>query len=449
MYYANGQKGINGTRTSYGSSYGNNDVIGIAVDTDAETVTFYKNGVSQGAISYTFSGNVYFFATLGGGAFSSGDTVIGNFGQRPFAYTAPSGFKALCTQNLPTPTIADGSEYFNTVLWTGDSVNGRSISGLEFEPDFIWIKNRSSGTYWHGLWDQIRGTAMLFSNTINAELLAASNNEGYVSAYNPDGFSLTTGTSGFNNVNTTGSNYVAWNWNAGESNATNTDGTVSSTVRANTTAGFSIVSYTGTSVQDTVGHGLGVAPDFIIAKWRTGGTTQGWAVYHSALGKDKGLTLNSTAGAYTSSNYWGTSTPDSTVFGISNGAFDNNVGDMIAYVFAEVEGYSKFGSYTGNGSTDGPFVYCGFRPAFILVKNSAGTYHWRITDTTRSMYNQTIGMLEPSSSAAEYTSTSNSDFDILSNGFKVRNNNLGVNGSGNTMIFAAFAENPFKYSLAR
>jgi hypothetical protein len=251
---------------------------------------------------------------------------------------------------------------------------------------------------------------------------------------NPDG-----------DVNASGNTYVAWTWDAGSSTVTNTQGSITSSVRANATAGFSVVTYTGTGSGATVGHGLGVAPQMVIVKSRTVSNTN-WVIYHISLGgTNKVIVLNSTDAPQTITNYWGSAAPTSTVFGVANGAFDNNNGNLVAYCFAPVVGYSSFGSYTGNGSSDGPFVYTGFRPKYLLLK-STGTGDWVINDTTRDAYNVSGYNLYAQASDAEGF---NARLDILSNGFKLRSTFASSNSSGQTYIYAAFAESPFNYARAR
>jgi hypothetical protein len=264
-----------------------------------------------------------------------------------------------------------------------------------------------------------------------------------VQSFESNGFAVGSDASG----NSSGATFVAWNWNAGGSTVTNTDGTITSQVRANTDAGISIVSYSQGASGATVGHGLGAAPDIVIAKSRTVAGPN-WAVYHSSIGKDLVLELSSTSAAISLANYWGASTPSSTTFGVATTGFANNTGDMIAYCFAEVDGFSKFGSYTGNGSADGPFVYTGFRPAFVMVKPSSRTGRWRIKDTSRDVYNVMEKRLDASSSDAEATG-STEYIDFTSNGFKIRTTEAQFNGSGETIIYMAFAENPFKTARAR
>jgi hypothetical protein len=295
---------------------------------------------------------------------------------------------------------------------------------------------RSTDGYSHKLTDTVRGaTKSLATNNTNSELTETSG----LTAFTSDGFSL--GSQDPYNRNT--DTFVAWTWDAGSSTVSNTDGSITSSVRANPTAGFSIVTYSYGNAP-TVGHGLGVAPSLIIAKSRTVGVD--WVVYHRSLGKDKLLVLNGTGGQLSASNYWGTAEPNSTVFGtIGNNTNSNNQGNMVAYCYSPVEGYSAFGSYTGNGSADGPFVFTGFRPRWLLVKISAGgSGHWTLIDTSRSDYNVADNALYADLALAEDPNDADRRFDILSNGFKLRQGaSAQTNGSGATYIYAAFAENPF------
>jgi hypothetical protein len=438
-YYYNGSKYTNNTSTSYGATFALNDVIGVALDMDAGTVTFYKNGVSQGTAFSSLTGPmVPYFGSAGAGA-NAGFTA--NFGQRPFAYTAPSGFKALCTTNLPTPAIGATSttradDYFNTVLYTGNG-SSRSITGVGFQPGFTWIKDRSVGFY-HRLADAVRGAGKeLYSNDTGAETTNSVN--GYVTSFDSDGFSLGTGIG----VNQNGTTYVAWNWKANGAGSSNTQGTITSTVSANTTSGFSIVTYTGTGSNATVGHGLGVAPKFFIVKQT--GATSNWNVYHASLGATKGIRLNLTNAEETSSGYWNDTAPTSTVISLGNGTSFTSGG--VIYAFAEVAGYSAFGSYTGNGSTDGPFCFTGFKPKYILIKRTNDVADWAVWDGTRDTYNPFDTILYPNTSGAEATNAAY-NIDALSNGFKIRNTATSFNGNASTFIYAAFAEVPTKFALA-
>jgi len=442
-YATTGLKFNENTSSSYGNTYTNGDVIGCALDLDNGKVYWSKNGTFQASGDPVAGTNAAFTGLTGTWlpvASSNAPLTSFNFGQRAFAYTAPSGFKALVTTNLPTPTIGatsttQANDYFNTVLYTGNG-STQSITGVGFQPDFVWYKSRSSGVFNHGLFDVLRGTSkQLFSNTTGAEGTFSG-----VTAFNADGFSLGSDNGG----NENGGSMVAWNWNAGGSTVTNTSGTISAQVRASTTSGCSIITYTGTGSNATVGHGLGVAPSMVIVKNRS--TTTDWLIYHVSLGATKSIAFD-TAAAITSSTRWNDTAPTSTLVSIGTSAGVNGSGNsMVAYCFAPVAGYSAFGSYTGNGSTDGPFVYTGFRPRFILWKRSDGAESWWINDTSRLGYNGANQALFPNLSNAENTAN---NIDILSNGFKIRGSGGEVNASGGTYIYAAFAEFPFKYSLAR
>jgi hypothetical protein len=466
-YHYNGNKYNNNSAVSYGASYTTGDVIGVAFDSDTGTLTFYKNNSSQGTAYTGLTTSTYFpVSAVAGSTAAQGPTI--NFGQRGFLYTPPSGYKALCTTNLPTPTIGatvatTTNKYFDAKLWTGDAVTPKQVvTGLAFQPDFIWTKTRSIATQ-HALYDAVRGVGsgkILLSNESNAEGGTGGTSDatyGYMSAINSDGFTTTKGSSDTNYFfNNSGETYVAWNWNAGGSTVTNTSGTISAQVRANPTAGFSIVTYTATAGDPiTVGHGLGVAPNMFFVKSRSAAGTD-WFVYHSSLGATKNLRLNSYVAAATATNVWNDTAPTSSVITTSNAINTNGV-TYVAYCFAQIAGYSAFGSYTGTGSTDGPFVYCGFRPRWIMIKNStfAGTTtsNWFIRDTSRDTYNvankHLWADLSVTESNASYAASQYENLDILSNGFKLKNNNGGTNRSGDTMIYAAFAEIPFKNSLAR
>jgi hypothetical protein len=439
LYRSDGQKQTTSGASSYGSSYTSGDVIGVAYDADTNTLTFYKNNTSQGDISVT-SGYVLFPMVVQ----SSSTSYELNFGQRPFTYTPPTGFKALNTQNLPAPTILKGNQYFNTVLYTGNGTS-QSVSGVGFQPDFVWLKARSNAQN-HTLYDAVRGTTKyLISNATTAE----TTNSETLKTFDSDGFSL-----GNAFPNDSGYTYVAWNWKANGSAVTNTSGSISSQVNAGTSQGFSVVTYTGNGTNNaTVGHGLGVAPSLIFIK-RRAGTAQDWGVYHVSGGR-KALQLNTT-NAYIGSgaNYWD-AVPTSTVFYPDNvyvaDHYQNvNAATYVAYCFSEVAGFSKFGSYTGNGSTDGPFVYVGFRPRWIMVKRTdAGPAQWVVVDTSRSPINAAYAFIYANLSNAEDADSAAYNEDILANGWKIRSSNGNVNTNGGTYIFAAFAESPFKNSLAR
>jgi hypothetical protein len=453
LCYATGTTNItrNGTSTlaGAGTALVSGDVLQLAIDLANNKGWLGKNNTwfngttgtdgnpSTGANpTFTFSNPPELFVL----AHCYLSTINVNFGQRPFAYTAPSGFKALCTQNLPTPTIGatsttQANDYFDTTLYTGTGSDLAIVNSGGMAPDFVWVKVRNQA-FSHNLNDIIRGT----NNRLQSDTTAAAGTPGIVS-FNSNGFT-TNGSAG--ELGTNGNTYVAWQWKGGGTGVTNTAGSITSTVSASTTSGFSIVTYTGTGANATVGHGLGVAPSMIIVKDRTQAST--WWVYNSNLGNTKYLELNATAAAGTSSAAWNNTSPTSTVFSVGTNTSES-AKNYVAYCFAPVAGYSAFGSYTGNGSADGPFVYTGFRPRYVLIKSSSNVEEWHVHDTARDTYNLAIADLYPNSSSAEVTNSN--QLDILSNGFKCRSSNSGTNGSGYTFIYAAFAENPFKYSLAR
>ena len=433
-YNYNGVLYYNSVSSSYGSSWIAGDVIGVAFDADNGTLTFYKNNISQGTAYTGLTSRPYFPAT------SCYGSVIANinFGARPFAYTPPTGYKSLCTTNLTDPTIADGSTAMDVKLYTGNS-GTQTISGLGFSPDLLWIKSRSVA-YSHRLFDTVRGvTKALYPDLTEAEGAAQGTNEN-LTAFTSDGFSLGSA-SGIDAINNNNVTFATWAWDGGTTTATNTDGSITSNVRANASAGFSIISYTGDgSGTDTIGHGLNDAPSLVITKSR--GTTGSWRVFTDVGGTWKLGNLNNTD-AFVNATV---SAPTSSVFSIDGNS--NASTTHIAYCFAPVSQYSAFGVYTGNGSSDGPFVFTGFRPRWILIKNSDTSEYWRLYDTERSTENVMGDMLMPNDSSAEVTSSVNI-LDALSNGFKLRGTHSSTNGSGNTIVYAAFAEHPFKTARAR
>jgi hypothetical protein len=459
-YNANGNVYRNGSSLFSGSTQTAPYTAMIALDVDAGKIYFGFNGtwinsanpaVGTGgfnilAVSSTPTGQYFiscFFASTG----MQGSYTL-NAGQQPFAYTPPTGFNRLNTFNLPTPTIGatastTANKYFDATTYTGNGTSGRVLGNAGgFQADLVWIKGRTVA--WnHQLADIIRGGGKsLQSNLTDAEV--TNEQYGYVSAFSSSGFTLTTGSLGADLVNNNTSPYVAWQWKANGTGVTNTAGSITSTVSANTSAGFSIVTYTGIGGAGSVGHGLGVEPRIIIIKSRSSAT--GWRVYSANLGITSYLLLNSSSAVATAS-MWGT--PNSTTFIIGGTGYEvNETGaTYVAYCFAPVAGYSAFGSYTGNGSTDGAFIFTGFRPKYIMMK-STSTESWELFDTSRSSFNQAVALLEADASGSENTS-STSAIDILSNGFKQRNTRAATNGSGTTYIYMAFAENPFKYSNAR
>jgi hypothetical protein len=339
------------------------------------------------------------------------------------------------------PAITKPNQHFDATTYTGTG-SARSVTGVGFQPDFVWIKERSS-TSGHALFDVVRGVQKrLVSNTTDAEDTSAQ----LLTAFNSDGFSV--GTDGAINENT--QTYIGWQWKAGGTAVSNTSGTITSSVSANPTAGFSVVTYTGTGANATVGHGLGVAPSMIIVKNRTTAATS-WNVYHISTGNTGAMFLETTNAFAADSTRWNNTTPTSTVFSIGSGAGVNqSTNNLVAYCFSAVAGYSAFGSYTGNGSSDGPFVYLGFRPRWIMIKNTtaASAGSWRIYDTSRATYNADGTLLWADLASAEVTDASY-QLDHVSNGFKIRNTSSDFNANSNTYIYAAFAEAPFKYSNGR
>jgi len=391
------------------------------------------------------------------GATTAGGNTDAN-GKGDFKYSVPSGYLALCTANLPEPTISPNADtqaenYFNTVTWSGDNTSPRSITGWGFQPDWMWSKARNKA-YYHWIYDSVRGAGSgkgLGSSTTLAEGGQGDATYGYISSFDSDGFTATSGTTNNSDHNETGTNYVGWGWKAGGTAVSNTDGTITSTVSANTDAGFSIITYTGNATAGaTVGHGLGVKPDFMIFKSR--GAVGSWYVYHKDLTAENSIYLNLTNGSTDQlSSYNDTEPTDSVItFGDGSGTNPTSI-TMVGYIFAEIEGYSKFGSYIGNGSAgaDSPFIYLGFRPAFVLFKNATTTAtNWQMNDSVRDTFNVVNKRLAPSTSDAESSSTYQFG-DFLSNGFKIRETDDTWNKSGATYIYMAFAENPFKYANAR
>jgi hypothetical protein len=332
-------------------------------------------------------------------------------------------------------SINKPTDYFNTVLYTGDATSDRTITNT-FGTDFLWLKERN-GTDWHHLWDKVRGDGKrIHTNNTNAE-----SDLGTYIALVSTGFKVSGGT-----YNNSGSQYAAWQWKANGSGSSNTDGSITSTVSANTTSGFSIVSYTGTGANATVGHGLGVAPKVVIVKSRS--NAESWVYGSDQLTSwSYYLSLNQTIaqdGAYT--NIFNGTAPNSTIFNVgTNNATNASSYTYIAYCFAEKKGFSKFGSYTGNGSSDGPFIYTGFKPAWVMIKQTNTTGDWMVLDNKRDSDNGVRHQIYGNTSGAE--SVEGSDrLDFLSNGIKHRSTGSRANGSGGTYIFMAFAESPFTTS---
>lgn len=436
VYLGSGSKQNNGVVTAYGAGIAIGDVVGIALDLDVGEITFYKNGVSQGVAFTGLTGN---FCPAFGSTSSSGSTGANfNAGQQPFAYSPPTGFKALCTANLPEVTGAalNPRKHFDTLLHAGNGTT-QSIIGADFDPDLVWVKCRNNATPSHVLVDRIRGDGTgLYSNATSAEAFAV----GYPFLAT-NGFDV--GAASW--VNGSGWTFVDWLWKAGGAPVVNTDGSITSQVSANPAAGFSIVSYTGSGANATIGHGLGTAPKLVITKGR--GAADSWFVYHANLISPLYyLVLNSTSAQTNNATIWNTTAPTSGTFSVGTNTDINGSGKTyIAYCFSEIQGYSKIGSYVGNGSANGPFVYCGFRPKFVLIKRTDAVTgaNWCMKDALRaSPYNPQDGNLYANVNNLEDV-TNTLYIDFLSNGFKLRGTYAGSNVNGGTYVFYAVAEHPF------
>ena len=438
-------------------------IVGVAVDVDNNQVQFYLNGSAEGTAKQLVSTSEPNFPMFVGatnrssqfnfgqdstfaGAISAGGNADAN-GNGDFAYAPPSNHLALCTSNLSDPEIDPNSDenptdHFNTVLYTGDGQTTKNVT-VGFEPDFTWIKSRST-TGHHSLIDSVRGDIAINSNQAVAEYGVTpfnSNSNGTIDVpfYN-NAYSM----------NTNSTTYVAWNWLGGGAASTNNNGAIQSSVSANTKAGFSIVSYTGTGSASTVGHGLTQAPELILVKNRDD-ATKNWNVYATILGNNY-LELNNGNVTFTGANYFNNTPSTNTVFSVGSlGSTNGNGNGMIAYCFHSVDGFSKVGRYISNNSADGPFSYTGFRPAFLLIKRTqSASANWLIYDDKRDTYNQMQFALFPNTDAAEYTSNL-LHVDFLSNGFKIRNATYGETNapSGHVYLYMAFAKQPFKYANAR
>ncbi len=328
--------------------------------------------------------------------------------------------------------IAKAGLHFNTKLYTGNA-GTQAVTGVGFQPDWVWLKHRNGSTN-HNIFDAVRGVQKLIEINTGVEQTTTDK----LSAFGTDGFTL--GSNG--GINGSGGTYVSWNWKGAGSTSANSDGATNSTVSVNATAGFSIVSYVGTGSQTTVGHGLGATPDVIFVKNRD--TTEDWSVYHSANGAGYYQAINTTEAASSNNNRFNVA-PTSSVFTVNTHHSVNKSGDnIIAYCFASKKGFSKFRSYTGNGNSDGSFVYTGFKPAFVIYKGAGGANsvdNWEVADNKRSEYNPIQNVLYPNLSNAEGTGVT-TRMDMLSNGFKMRTNGTDYNGNGQTYIYMAFAEEP-------
>jgi len=475
ILFSDGNKYNNNANSSYGSAIEKLNIFQIALDLDNNKIWFGNNGTwfasgdpaagSNPAYSSLPAGDYSFmindwnrtshagkFAVNFGqdSSFAGNKTAQGNQDSNDigdFYYTPPTGFLALCTSNLPEPAVTP-SEHFNTVLWTGNGStqsipNGStSPTSIAFQPDFTWIKSRSIVDS-HHLFDSVRGAGYrLRSDNSEAENYSGT---AYLTAFNSDGFAL----GGDDGVNKNTATYAAWNWKANGSGSSNTTGSINTTATsANVDAGFSIVAYEATGSAGTVGHGLSKAPEMIIVKHRDQAGTS-WTTYYGD--NTDYLRLNSTVATIDAVEAWNDTSPSATLFSVgANGGDSNNTsgGSTIAYCFHSVDGYSKVGSYTGNGNADGTFVYTGFRPAFVMIKRTDSANSWHIIDTQRDTDNIAQYPLLADTSGAE-SSYAGSYYDVLSNGFKMRNTYADHNADGGTYIYLAFAETPFKYSNAR
>ena len=470
LYNLNGEW-FSGTSSSSGSygTYTDGDIMQFAYNADTGTLWIGKdntwlNSATEGEIEAGTTTNSFVTGLTGtwlaGLTVRDNSSVISNFGQDSsfagdktaqgnadgngygdFYYTPPSGFLALCTANLDTPAVTP-SEHFNTVLYTGNNTADTAITGVGFQPDWTYIKSRSSAGS-SNVYDAVRTVSAggITTNSTAAEYYSSDQ----FTSFDSDGFTLPADTAGYSNVNTR--TYVAWNWKANGSGSANTDGDMAETVTvsANTDAGFSIVTYTGDGANATVGHGLSKAPEMVIVKCRS--NSGDWAVYRTDQGAANNLRMHSDAAVYSASTMWNSTASTATVFSIgTNGDVNTDDRTYVAYAFHSVEGYSKVGSYTGNGDVDGTFVYLGFRPAWVMIKNADDTSDWVMYDNKRDTYNA-VGQVLYADSAGDESDT-RPRADLLSNGFKLRSATE-PNWDEDTIIYLAFAETPFKYSNAR
>ena len=468
----------NGTNTSYGVGASSGDIFMLAVDMDNNKFWIGKNGTwmasgnpasgtnptHEGAAFAPEKEMVFVGSFYAGratdirwnfgqdstfmGATTAGNNADGN-GYGDFKYAPPSGFLTLCSQNMPAPAIdpaedSSPQDYFNTVLWTGTG-SGQSITGMGFQPDLLWFKQRN-GSSDHVLIDSVRGVNKgLSTNNKTAELTSGASND--LVSFDSDGF--TTGTPQYwGSLGSSGFTIGTRGWKCGGTAVSNTDGSISSTVSANTDSGVSVVTYTGNgSSGATVGHGLGSTPSWIIVQTRTGSNNKDKPVYHEGIGNTGAMTINTTISVSTWIGFWNNTSPNSSVFTLGNDQNTNRSGSTyVAYCFAEKYGFSKFGYYTGNGSTDGGFIYTGFKPAFVICKNTnTSSHHWTMTNNKVPGYNVVNKYLYANSAGSEMTGDR---VDFLANGFKLRHGDWDNNRGGVGYIYMAFAENPFKYSPA-
>ena len=410
-----------GTGTANSTSFGPGDIIGVALDVDNDEVSFYKNGTIVGSAQSLETGQTWHSFHKNSSYTALTQTV--NFGQRAFAYTPPTGFNALNTANLPAPGIANGSDHFNAVTYTGNG-STQAIATVGFQPDLVWIKKRNSAAS-HGVHDSARVIGGLEA-ILSTDGIAAENTGGaYISSFDSSGFTLNANTSG-NNLNDT---FVAWNWKEGA------------------VPRFDIVTYTGdgnTSSSRLIDHNLGVTPDLIITKKRSSGTTDyGWSTWHKDLGGNYGVWLHLT-NARNVSMWGGYTNFSSTKFTPPDLNYGNELNQTyVNYLWAEVPGFSRIGKYIGNGNPDGPFVHCGFRPKFVMAKLATTSGYWVMVDSARNSYNVVDDELVANGAQQENGLAITTAVDFTANGFKIRTSDANWNSSTQTLIFAAFAEHPF------
>ena len=456
LFYDDAKKYIDSTASAYGATWYDANIMAIALNLDDNEITLYKNNATQGTV--TITGGIltadsiipvdliygteerdYNFGQ--NGTFNGSKTAGGNAddnGIGDFYYAPPAGFLAICTSNLADPAVTLPGENFNTVLYTGTG-SSNAITGVGFQPDTTWIKNR--GTADDNIYvDAVRGaTKYLVTNTTGSQVTNAQ----YVASLDSDGFTVGTG----NETNTNTENFVSWNWKAGgATTVTNDDGTIDSEVTANTTAGYSIASYTGNGTSGaTIGHGLSVTPQMVIIKRYD--TAAGWVVYSERVGAGAALILDITDAKYVYAQFFNNTDPTASVITLgNNNDVNGNTYTYISYSFHSVAGYSQQGFYTGNGLADGPIIYTGFQPAWVLKKRIDGSTNWHITDNARNPYNVMNLILAPNDTLSDQSGW---NMDFLSDGFKIRDTSATVNADGGEYIYMAFAEWPLKYSNAR
>jgi len=477
-----GAKYNNDSLVSYGSQVTNDQVFNIALDMDNGKVwfgsegTYFNSGDPAGGsgeayaslagtffIGMTQYTNGFTSSTINFGqdsTFAGDETATSNAdanGIGAFHHAPPSGFLALCSANLPEPTIGPNADtqaddYFNSVIYNGLNSTAQDIT-VGFVPDWVWIKTRNAAIS-HMLYDSSRGaTKFLQADATGTEGTGSDSLTDF--DVSGGGFSLGADSS-TTAVNNNGKTYVSWNWKAnGGTTVTNEDGSIDSTVQANTDAGFSIVTWTGTGATVTIGHSLGKKPDVMIVRNRD--ATNSWVVYHSANTSEPAteyLLLNSTAPTADNNTLWNDTEPTDSVFTVyGQGAMNGNTNQMLAYIFTEIEGYSRFGSYTANNDTDGTFVFTNFTPAFVMIKSTDQTESWDMHDNARNPFNvNDKSLLANGSNAENVVAVARHQLDFLSNGFKLRNagdGNASINNESGTYIYMAFAKNPFKYSTAQ